>query len=120
VEKHLPNILQFIFVTLSAILFLFLGSLFRPSKKINNAPYGGGEDGVSNPWVKNPPQFQHILAVSIVVSLGIFFIMPAIVHYRTWALDGKLKEVFAAIGIFIFTIFFAMFYAWKKGDLDWK
>jgi NADH-quinone oxidoreductase subunit A len=103
--SYIPLAILIILSVVFAILIVIVGSLFGPRRTTprKEMPYESGMTPIGPGTRRIPVRFYLVAVLFILFDIEIIFIIP-------WAVI--LKEFVAAnIGIF---------YAWKKGALEWE
>jgi len=95
---------------------LLLGRLVRPSRpyraKLN--PYESGSPLFSDARVQFPMRYYIIAMLFVIFDIEVIFIIPWAVRFQSLGLLG-LVEMLVFIGILLV----GLWYAWKKGALEW-
>ena len=114
--NYLP-ILLFIGV---AIVFggvsLLAGKLVRPSRpyraKLN--PYESGSPLFSDARIQFPMRYYIIAMLFVIFDIEVIFIIPWAVRFQSLGLLGLVEML-----VFIAILLVGLWYAWKKGALEW-
>jgi NADH-quinone oxidoreductase subunit A len=105
-------------VTGSAIVVFtfFLASLIRPRNPYpqKGMPYECAEDPIGDSWVQFNPRFYIFALIFVIFDVEAVFLFPWAVAFGQLGLYALVEMV-----IFILILFFALFYAWRKGVLKW-
>jgi NADH-quinone oxidoreductase subunit A len=114
--NYLP-ILLFIGVAIAfGGVSLLAGKLVRPSRpyraKLN--PYESGSPLFSDARIQFPMRYYIIAMLFVIFDIEVIFIIPWAVRFQSLGLLG-LVEMLAFIGILLV----GLWYAWKKGALEW-
>ena len=114
--NYLP-ILLFIGVALAfGGVSLLAGRLVRPSRpyraKLN--PYESGSPLFSDARIQFPMRYYIIAMLFVIFDIEVIFIIPWAVRFQSLGLLG-LVEMLVFIGILLV----GLWYAWKKGALEW-
>ncbi|HJT19250.1 MAG TPA: NADH-quinone oxidoreductase subunit A [Nitrospira sp.] len=114
--NYLP-ILLFIGVAIAfGGVSLIAGRLVRPSRpyraKLN--PYESGSPLFSDARIQFPMRYYIIAMLFVIFDIEIIFIIPWAVRFQSLGLLG-LVEMLVFIGILLV----GLWYAWKKGALEW-
>ncbi len=95
---------------------LLLGRLVRPSRpyraKLN--PYESGSPLFQDARVQFPMRYYIIAMLFVIFDIEVIFIIPWAVRFQSLGLLG-LVEMLVFIGILLV----GLWYAWKKGALEW-
>ncbi len=114
--NYIP-ILVFIGLALVGNLaILIVGRLFRPSKpyRAKLAPYESGSPLFMDARVQFPMRYYIIAMLFVIFDIEIVFLFPWAVVYKKLGLVG-----FVEMGLFIAILVVGLWYAWKKGALEW-
>ncbi|HEU4685944.1 MAG TPA: NADH-quinone oxidoreductase subunit A [Nitrospira sp.] len=114
--NYLP-ILLFIAV---AIVFggvsLLAGRLVRPSRpyraKLN--PYESGSPLFSDARIQFPMRYYIIAMLFVIFDIEVIFIIPWAVRFQSLGLLGLVEML-----VFIAILLVGLWYAWRKGALEW-
>ena len=95
---------------------IFLSSLLAPHKpnSIKQSTYECGVETVGDTWVQFKVQYYIYGLIFMVFDVEIVFLFP-------WALAYKQLDFFGFFAglLFIFFLFDALVYAWRKDALEW-
>src|SRR5262245_36017524 len=114
--NYLP-ILLFIGV---ALIFggvsLILGRLVRPSRpyRAKLSPYESGSPLFSDARIQFPMRYYIIAMLFVIFDIQVIFIIPWAVRFHSLGLLGLIEML-----IFIAILLVGLWYAWKKGALEW-
>jgi NADH-quinone oxidoreductase subunit A len=114
--NYLP-ILFFIMIALAfGLISLAVGRLVRPSKpyKAKLAPYESGSPLFMDARVQFPIRYYIIAMLFVVFDIEVVFLFPWAVVYHKLGLLGLVEMSF-----FIAVLIVGLWYAWKKGALEW-
>jgi NADH-quinone oxidoreductase subunit A len=119
---HFGNVLVFTILGLAlSFIHLALGRLLRPhnpeAKKLTT--YECGEPPTGSAWINFNIRFYLIALVFVVFEIEIAFIVPVVVVFRDWVLQGKGLFAFTEILIFLGILMVGLVYVWAKRDLEW-
>jgi NADH-quinone oxidoreductase subunit A len=123
VEKIFNMVNDWIYIGLFLLISLFLpaaaimiAGLVSPKKpnKIKNSAYECGIETVGDAWVQFKVQYYIYAIIFLVFDVETVFLYPWAVAYRQLTLFA----VFEAV-IFLVILAGGLFYAWKKGALQW-
>ena len=97
-------------------VILLVGGLLRPSKpyRAKLAPYESGSPLFMDARVKFPMRYYIIAMLFVIFDIEIVFLFPWAVVYKKLGLVG-----FVEMGLFIAILVVGLWYAWKKGALEW-
>jgi NADH-quinone oxidoreductase subunit A len=106
-------ILISLFLPTAAILIAGILSPRKPNK-IKSTTYECGIETVGNAWVQFKVQYYIYALVFLVFDVETVFLYP-------WAVAYKQLNLFAIFEAVIFLVILAggLYYAWKKGALQW-
>lgn len=105
-------VLAFLFVTGGLLASRVLAPRFRT--KIKEEPYECGEQSIGSAWVQFHVGYYVLALLFLIFDVESIFLFPWAMSLRETGVLG-LIEVF----IFIFILLLGLFYAWKKGALEW-
>jgi len=114
--NYIP-ILIFIGIALVGNLaILLVGKLVRPSRpyRAKLVPYESGSPLFMDARVQFPMRYYIIAMLFVIFDIEIVFLFPWAVVYRKLGLVG-----FVEMGLFIAILVVGLWYAWKKGALEW-
>jgi NADH-quinone oxidoreductase subunit A len=114
--NYLP-ILLFIGVAIAfGGVSLIAGRLVRPSRpyRAKLSPYESGSPLFSDARIQFPMRYYIIAMLFVIFDIEIIFIIPWAVRFQSLGLLG-LVEMLVFIGILLV----GLWYAWKKGALEW-
>jgi NADH-quinone oxidoreductase subunit A len=77
-------------------------------------PYECGNVSIGDPWMRFHVGYYIFALLFVVFDIETVFLFPWAVVFRRAGLTA-LIELFLFVGIFVF----GLFYAWKKGVLQW-
>jgi NADH:ubiquinone oxidoreductase subunit 3 (subunit A) len=102
-------------VFLPAIAITIAGIL-GPKKpnKIKNQTYECGIETVGETWIQYKAQYYIFALVFLIFDVETVFLYPWAVAYKQMTLFGVLEAI-----LFVFILFAALIYAWRKGALEW-
>jgi len=114
--NYLP-ILLFIGMAIAfGAVSLLAGRVVRPSRpyraKLN--PYESGSPLFSDARIQFPMRYYIIAMLFVIFDIEVIFIIPWAVRFQSLGLLG-LVEMLVFIGILLV----GLWYAWKKGALEW-
>ena len=115
-QNYIP-ILIFIGIALvSNGVILLVGKLFRPSKpyRAKLTPYESGSPLFMDARIQFPMRYYIIAMLFVIFDIEIIFLFPWAVAYKKLGLVG-----FVEMGMFIAILVVGLWYAWKKGALEW-
>lgn len=114
--NYLP-ILLFIGIAVAfGALSLLAGRIVRPSRpyraKLN--PYESGSPLFSDARIQFPMRYYIIAMLFVIFDIEVIFIIPWAVRFQTLGLLGLVEML-----VFIAILLVGLWYAWKKGALEW-
>jgi len=114
--NYLP-ILLFIGIAIAfGAVSLLAGRIVRPSRpyraKLN--PYESGSPLFSDARIQFPMRYYIIAMLFVIFDLEIIFIIPWAVRFQALGLVGLVEML-----VFIAILLVGLWYAWKKGALEW-
>ncbi|MBI4437060.1 MAG: NADH-quinone oxidoreductase subunit A [Candidatus Omnitrophica bacterium] len=86
----------------------------RPTPE-KEEPFECGESPFAGPAGRFSVKFYLVAMLFIIFDIEIIFLFPWAVLYRRLGLFG-----FIEMAIFLFVLGVGLFYAWKKGALEWE
>ncbi|BFU95330.1 MAG: NADH-quinone oxidoreductase subunit A [Nitrospira sp.] len=114
--NYLP-ILLFIGIAMAfGAVSLLAGRLVRPSRpyRAKLSPYESGSPLFSDARIQFPMRYYIIAMLFVIFDIEVIFILPWAVRFQSLGLLG-LVEMLVFIGILLV----GLWYAWKKGALEW-
>lgn len=102
-----------LFLPTAAILIAGLLSPKKPNK-IKNSTYECGIETVGDTWVQFRVQYYIYALVFLVFDVETVFLYPWAVAYNQLSLFAVLEAV-----AFVLILVAGLYYAWKKGALQW-
>ncbi len=114
--NYLP-ILAFIVIAIGfGAVSLLLGWIVRPSRpyRAKLAPYESGSPLFSDARVQFPMRYYIIAMLFVIFDIEIVFLFPWAVAFKKLGLVGLVEMAF-----FIGILVVGLWYAWKKGALEW-
>ncbi|RPH80529.1 MAG: NADH-quinone oxidoreductase subunit A [Nitrospiraceae bacterium] len=115
-ENYIP-ILLFIVVGLTFNAFALLsGSLIRPNRpyRAKLTPYESGSPLFSDARVQFPMRYYIIAMLFVVFDIEIIFMIPWAIRFQSLGMLGLIEML-----VFIAILLAGLWYAWKKGALEW-
>jgi len=114
--NYLP-ILLFIGIAIAfGAVSLLAGRFVRPSRpyraKLN--PYESGSPLFSDARIQFPMRYYIIAMLFVIFDIEVIFIIPWAVRFQTLGLLGLVEML-----VFIAILLVGLWYAWKKGALEW-
>jgi len=114
--NYIP-ILMFIGIALAfGAVSLLVGKIVRPSKpyRAKLAPYESGSPLFSDARIQFPMRYYIIAMLFVIFDIEVIFLFPWAVVYRKLGVVGLVE-----MGLFLFILIIGLWYAWKKGALEW-
>ena len=98
------------------IIQLWLGRLVRPSRpyRAKLAPYESGSPLFSDARIQFPMRYYIIAMLFVIFDIEVIFIIPWAVRFQSLGLLGLVEML-----VFIAILLVGLWYAWKKGALEW-
>jgi len=114
--NYVPILIFIAVAFVGNMVILLVGGLVRPSKpyRAKLAPYESGSPLFMDARVKFPMRYYIIAMLFVIFDIEIVFLFPWAVVYRKLGLVG-----FVEMGLFIAILVVGLWYAWKKGALEW-
>lgn len=114
----------FLLVALSLpVLGLLTAWLLRPKRPgpIKKATYECGLETVGDTWVQFKVQYYIYALVFVIFDIEIAFLLPwAVAHTGLATAGGVLNWLpLVEVTIFVAILLSGLFYAWRKGALEW-
>jgi NADH:ubiquinone oxidoreductase subunit 3 (subunit A) len=108
---------------LLVVAFLLMGvallgsALLAPKKpnKAKTATYECGMETVGDTWVQFRVQYYLFALIFVLFDVGGVLLFPFAVAYNSvpvWS--------FIVVSLFVLTLLASLFYAWRKGVLEWE
>jgi NADH-quinone oxidoreductase subunit A len=114
--NYLPILLFIGLAIILAVIQLWVGRLVRPSRpyraKLN--PYESGSPLFSDARVQFPMRYYIIAMLFVIFDIEVIFIIPWAVRFQSLGLLGLVEML-----VFIAILLVGLWYAWKKGALEW-
>jgi len=119
---YIPIAVIIILAILFGFFIILLGNLFGPRRKTQRKlmPYESGMTPIGPGQRRMPVRFYLVAVLFILFDIEIIFILPWAVILRKFV--SMNQGVFALIEMIIFVVILliGLFYAWKKGALEWE
>lgn len=98
------------------LVTLLLGGVLRPHNpyKAKLAPYESGSPLFSDARVQFPMRYYIIAMLFVIFDIETVFLFPWAVAFKSLGLVGLLEVI-----LFIAILVVGLWYAWKKGALEW-
>lgn len=121
-NSYIPLAIIIIISIVFAFLIVIVGNLFGPRRKTprKEMPYESGMTPIGPGTRRIPVRFYLVAVLFILFDIEIIFIIPWAVILREFVAENY--GVFALIEMvtFIVILLIGLFYAWKKGALEWE
>lgn len=116
-DPYFSVLLLLIIALVMAVGFVFLSQAIGPKKydRIKYSVYECGVDPFTTASVRVSVKFYLIALLFILFDLETAFLYPWAVLFRQLGLFG-----FIEMAIFVLILLAGLFYAWKKGALEWQ
>ncbi len=103
-------------------LIVGIGNLFGPRRKTarKEMPYESGMNPIGPGTRRVPVRFYLVAVLFILFDIEIIFIIPWAVILRQFVKDNYGLFALVEMGVFIIILLVGLFYAWKKGALEWE
>jgi NADH-quinone oxidoreductase subunit A len=114
------NYLPILFFIGIAIVFgvvsLLAGRIVRPSRpyRAKLTPYESGSPLFSDARIQFPMRYYIIAMLFVIFDIEVIFIIPWAVRFQSLGLLGLVEML-----VFIAILLVGLWYAWKKGALEW-
>ncbi|HMU54355.1 MAG TPA: NADH-quinone oxidoreductase subunit A [Nitrospira sp.] len=114
--NYLPVLLFIGIAVAFGAVSLLVGRLVRPSRpyRAKLSPYESGSPLFSDARIQFPMRYYIIAMLFVIFDIEVIFILPWAVRFQSLGLLG-LVEMLVFIGILLV----GLWYAWKKGALEW-
>ncbi|HET7438226.1 MAG TPA: NADH-quinone oxidoreductase subunit A [Nitrospira sp.] len=98
------------------VIQLWLGRLVRPSRpyRAKLTPYESGSPLFSDARIQFPMRYYIIAMLFVIFDIEVIFIIPWAVRFQSLGLLGLVEML-----VFIAILLVGLWYAWKKGALEW-
>lgn len=118
----IPIAIIIILAVAFGFLIVGLGHLFGPRRKTARKlmPYESGMTPIGPGTRRVPVRFYLVAVLFILFDIEIIFIIPWAVILRQFVKAGAGVVVLAEMVVFIIILLIGLFYAWKKGALEWE
>ena len=115
-QNYVPILIFIGIALISNMAILLIGKLVRPSKpyRAKLMPYESGSPLFMDARVQFPMRYYIIAMLFVIFDIEIVFLFPWAVVYKKLGLVG-----FVEMGVFIAILVVGLWYAWKKGALEW-
>ena len=114
--NYIPIIIFMVIALGFGAVTLMIGWVFRPSRpyRAKLAPYESGSPLFSDARVQFPMRYYIIAMLFVIFDIEAVFLYPWAVSFRKLGLVGLVEML-----LFIFILVVGLWYAWKKGALEW-
>ncbi|BCA55756.1 NADH-quinone oxidoreductase, membrane subunit A [Nitrospira sp. KM1] len=114
--NYLPILIFIGIAVVFGMASLLLGKLVRPSRpyraKLN--PYESGSPLFSDARIQFPIRYYIIAMLFVIFDIEVIFIIPWAVRFQSLGFLGLAEML-----VFIAILLVGLWYAWKKGALEW-
>jgi NADH-quinone oxidoreductase subunit A len=113
-------------IIILAVIFGFLivgvGTLFGPRRKTERKlmPYESGMNPIGPGTRRVPVKFYLVAVLFILFDIEIIFIIPWAVILKQFISANQGIFALVEMVVFIVILLIGLFYAWKKGALEWE
>ncbi|NJD59453.1 MAG: NADH-quinone oxidoreductase subunit A [Anaerolineales bacterium] len=120
--SYIPVAVIVILSILFAFLIIALGMLFGPRRKTARKlmPYESGMTPIGPGTRRVPVRFYLVAVLFILFDIEIIFIIPWAVILKQFVQAGSGVFALVEMVIFVVILMIGLFYAWKKGALEWE
>ena len=117
-SAYLPVLIFLMVATAFGIGALLIGEIFRLKRPYSDKlmPYESGNPPVGEPRYRFSVKFYIIAMLFVVFDVEAIFLYPWAVIYRRADLGWFL---FGEVAVFVGLLVLGLWYAWKKGALEW-
>jgi NADH-quinone oxidoreductase subunit A len=114
--NYLPILLFIVLAAGFGAIQLLLGRLVRPSRpyRAKLSPYESGSPLFSDARIQFPMRYYIIAMLFVIFDIEVIFILPWAVRFQSLGLLGLVEML-----VFIAILLVGLWYAWKKGALEW-
>ena len=114
--NYIPIVIFAVIVFGFGAVTLLLGEILRPSRpyKAKLAPYESGSPLFSDARVQFPMRYYIIGMLFVIFDIETVLLFPWAVGFKNLGLVGLLEGI-----VFITILAVGLWYAWKKGALEW-
>lgn len=116
-DPYFPVLLLLLIALAMSVGFVFLSQAIGPKKydSVKYSVYECGVDPITSASVRVSVKFYLIALLFILFDLETAFLYPWAVLFRQLGLFG-----FIEMAVFVLILLAGLFYAWKKGALEWQ
>ncbi len=116
-DPYFSVLLLLVIAVAMAVAFVFLSQAIGPKKygRVKFSVYECGVDPLTPSAVRVSVKFYLIALLFILFDLETAFLYPWAVLFRQLGLFGFLE-----MAVFVLILLAGLFYAWKKGALEWQ
>jgi NADH-quinone oxidoreductase subunit A len=120
--SYIPVAVIVILSVIFAFLIIALGMLFGPRRKTARKlmPYESGMTPIGPGTRRVPVRFYLVAVLFILFDIEIIFIIPWAVILKQFVQAGSGVFALVEMVIFVVILMIGLFYAWKKGALEWE
>jgi NADH-quinone oxidoreductase subunit A len=106
-----------------AIAFTFVAVYVGPRKpsREKQEPFECGNKSEGHPKTRFSIKFYVVAVIFLVFDIEAVFFFPWAVEFRELSRETGLMFFYGAVemGLFLFVLALALWYAWRKGGLEW-
>ncbi len=116
-DPYFSVLLLLVIAVVMSVAFVFLSQAIGPKKydRVKYSVYECGVDPLTPSAVRVSVKFYLIALLFILFDLETAFLYPWAVLFRELGLFGFLE-----MAVFVVILLAGLFYAWKKGALEWQ
>jgi len=115
-ENYIPILLFIGIAIIFGAVSLLAGWFVRPSRpyRAKLTPYESGSPLFSDARIQFPMRYYIIAMLFVIFDIEVIFIIPWAVRFQSLGLLGLVEML-----VFITILLVGLWYAWKKGALEW-
>jgi len=115
-ENYIPILLFIGIAIIFGAVSLLAGWFVRPSRpyRAKLTPYESGSPLFSDARIQFPMRYYIIAMLFVIFDIEVIFIIPWAVRFQSLGLLGLVEML-----VFIAILLVGLWYAWKKGALEW-
>jgi NADH-quinone oxidoreductase subunit A len=115
-ENYIPIFLFTVVVLIFGVFSLFVGRLIRPNRpyRAKLTPYESGSPLFSDARIQFPMRYYIIAMLFVVFDIEVIFMIPWAIRFQSLGMLGLIEML-----VFIAILLAGLWYAWKKGALEW-
>ena len=114
--NYIPILIFIVIAFAFGAVQILLGRIVRPSRpyRAKLAPYESGSPLFSDARVQFPIRYYIIAMLFVVFDIEIIFMIPWAIRFQSLGMLGLIEML-----VFIAILLAGLWYAWKKGALEW-